>query len=128
MKGPSAGSGISIDLFISKRIEPCQALLLAGSATWPGCATRMKKRIQSASWNRKRPVSSSYSRQPSAHTSAAGPAPTARRRSWLCRAAPAAALPASSISGLFTNSVPRFLRQHVAWLLQHIAWLLQHIA
>lgn len=50
------------------------AMWSGGSTAPPSRVTRMKKRIQSGSWKRNRPVTSSYSRHPRLQTSLAAPA------------------------------------------------------
>ena len=50
------------------------AMCSGGSTAPPSRVTRMKKRIQSGSWNRNRPVTSSYSRHPRLQMSLAAPA------------------------------------------------------
>ena len=75
--------------------------------TWFASVTVMKNFGQSRSeGNSRLPVTSSYSRQASAHTSQAA---------WVllaCSAVFDVLLAASSISGDLTHSVPRFLQQH----------------
>jgi len=76
--------------------------------TWLASVTVMKNFGQSRSdGNSTLPVTSSYSRQASAHTSEAA---------WVllaCSAVFDVLLAASSISGDLTHSVPRFLQQHI---------------
>lgn len=76
--------------------------------TWFASVTVMKNFGQSRSHGNSRlPVTSSYSRQASAHTSQAA---------WVllaCSAVFVVLLAASSISGDLTHSVPRFLQQHI---------------
>lgn len=119
--------GVNFPAYASYKIKSTLTLALSMCAHWEGqvgvdrcialgtmhtrlaSVTVMKNFGQSRSdGNSRLPVTSSYSRQASAHTSQAA---------WVLPACSVAAcvvlLAASSISGDLTHSVPRFLQQHI---------------
>jgi hypothetical protein len=63
---------VAIVALIRSKLTMCSG----GSTAPPSRVTRMKKWIQSGSWNRNRPVTSSYSRHPRLQISLAAPART----------------------------------------------------